>query len=150
MSKLIVKSQISIHAPASKVWDVLVNPQQTKKYMFGCEALSDWKPGSELIWKGQWEGKDMVFVKGHVVKIEPGKFLEYTTFDPNNPAIQDIPQNYVAVTYTLTEKKGETLLEVTQGDFSTVADGDRRYKETYNNGEGWNPVLVQVKQIAES
>lgn len=56
---LIITNSITINAPAEKVWDALVNPEQTKKYMFGCEAVSDWKPGSELLWKGNYEGNDM-------------------------------------------------------------------------------------------
>ncbi len=70
---LFIKNTITINAPASKVWDALVNPEQTKEYMFGCEALSDWKAGSPLLWKGNYEGKEMVFVKGNIVKIHPGK-----------------------------------------------------------------------------
>ena len=147
---LIVRSQITIAAPAPKVWDALVNPEQTAKYMFGCAALSDWKVGSPLIWKGNFNGVELVAVKGTIVDIRPGKFLAYTTIDPNNPAVPDIPENYVTVTYTLTETKGQTLLEVTQGDFAHVAEGEKRYKETYNNGEGWNPILVQIKKLAES
>jgi uncharacterized protein YndB with AHSA1/START domain len=146
---LIVRNNISIKAPSAKVWDALVNPAQTKKYMFGCEALSDWKEGDQLLWQGQHEGKDMVYVKGEIVRIVPGKFLAYTTIDPNNTSIADLPENYVVVTYSLTEKDGGTLLEVTQGDFSMVADGEKRYKETYNNGEGWNPVLVEIKKLVE-
>ena len=26
----------------------------------------------------------------------------------------------------------------------------KRYKDTYNNGEGWNPLLTQIKEVAES
>jgi hypothetical protein len=75
--------------------------------------------------------------------------LAYTTFDPNS-TLEDIPENYVTVTYTLTPKGNQTLLEVTQGDFAHVADGERRYTETYNNGEGWTPILVQIKKLVES
>jgi uncharacterized protein YndB with AHSA1/START domain len=76
---LIIKNSITINAPAATVWDALVNPEQTKQYMFGCETVSDWKPGSELLWKGTYEGKEMVFVKGEIIAIQPEKFLEYTT-----------------------------------------------------------------------
>ncbi len=145
---LIVKNNITIDASAEKVWDVLTNPEQTKKYMFGCETVSDWNAGSTLLWKGNYEGKEMIFVKGNIVKIEPGSFLAYTVIDPNS-TVEDIPENYLSVTYQLTNENGQTLLTVTQGDYATVADGERRYEETYNNGEGWNPILIQIKQIAE-
>jgi uncharacterized protein YndB with AHSA1/START domain len=147
---LIITNQITIHAPAEKVWDALVNPEQTKKYMFGCEALSDWQAGSTLLWKGVYEGKEMVFVKGHIVSIEPGKLLSYTVIDPLNPDIPDIPENYLTVTYTLVEEGGQTLFTVTQGDYATVAEGEKRYKDSYNDGAGWMPLLEQIKLLVET
>ena len=145
---LIVKNSITINAPAATVWDALTNPIQTKKYMFGCETVSDWKQGSSLEWKGEYEGKEMVFVKGHIVDIKPGKFLAYTTIDPNS-AIDDVSENYLTVTYDLTTENGQTVLTVTQGDYNKVAEGERRYQEAYNSGEGWNPILVQIKELVE-
>jgi uncharacterized protein YndB with AHSA1/START domain len=146
---LFIKNSIVIDAPASQVWDALVNPEKTKKYMFGCETVSDWKKGSSLLWKGNYEGKEMIFVKGDIVEIQHGKLLKYTTIDPNS-TIDDISENYLTVTYELSEEKGKTLFTVTQGDYSIVAEGERRYEEAYNNGEGWNPVLVEIKKLVES
>jgi len=144
-----IKNAITIKAQASKVWDALVNPEQTKKYMFGCETVSDWKPKSSLDWKANYEGKDMVFVKGHIVSIEPEKLLVYSVFDPNS-RMEDISQNYLTVTYELDEDNEKTVLNVTQGDYSKVAEGEKRYTEAYNDGEGWNPILVAIKNIAEA
>ena len=148
MSSLIVKNTITINAPASKVWDALVNPQQTKKYMFGCETVSDWKPGSPLLWRGVFDGKELVAVKGTVVSIQPGKYLEYTTIDPNNPNIEDVAENYLHVTYDLKPVNGNTELTVTQGDYATVADGQNRYNDTIAGG-GWQSVLDQIKKLVE-
>ena len=145
---LFVKNSIVINASTSKVWDALVNPEQTKKYMFGCETVSDWKVGSPLLWRGEYEGKEMVFVKGTIVDIKPGKLLAYTTIDPNS-TIDDISENYLTVTYDLIVENGQTLFTVTQGDYSKVAEGERRYTEAYNNGDGWNPILVQIKKLVE-
>jgi len=147
--QLIVKNSIAINAPAAKVWDALINPEKTKEYMFGCETVSDWNVGSELLWRGQYEGKEMVFVKGEIVEIEPEKMLVYTTIDPNSD-IEDTPENYVSVTYELVPQDGQTVLNVSQGDFSTVANGESRYKDAYNNGEGWNPILVEIKKLVEN
>jgi uncharacterized protein YndB with AHSA1/START domain len=147
-TQLHVRNSILINAPMYKVWDVLTNPAQTKKYMFGCEAISDWQRGSSLLWTAQLEGKEMVFVKGEIVDIEPGSYVAYTTIDPNSE-IEDVPENYLTVTYKLSEADGHTMLNVTQGDYSKVADGERRYIEAFNNGEGWNPILKEIKKIAE-
>ena len=145
---LIVKSVITINAPASKVWNALTNPAETKRYMFGCEALSDWKEGSPLLWKGNFNGVELVAVKGTVKKIQPGKYLEYTTIDPNNPNMPDIPENYLTVTYDLSEEDGVTTFTATQGDYNTVAEGDKRYKETVDGG-GWTPILELIKKQVE-
>jgi len=146
---LIIQNEITIHAPAQRVWDALVNPEQTKQYMFGCEALSDWNVGSPLLWKGEHEGKEIIWVKGEILDIEPGKFLRYTTIDPHSD-IDDISENYLEVTYDLIPQGENILLKVTQGDYSTVAEGERRYQDSYNNGEGWNPILVEIKKLVEA
>ncbi|MBK6571289.1 MAG: SRPBCC domain-containing protein [Saprospiraceae bacterium] len=146
----IIKNTIQIIATPSKVWDALVNPEKTKKYMFGCETVSDWKVGSSLLWKGEYDGQSIVFVKGNIIAIDPEKFLAYTVIDPNNNEIPDLPENYLTVTYSLTQEDHHTTLTVTQGDYSKVAEGEKRYQESYNNGEGWNPILVQIKNLVES
>jgi uncharacterized protein YndB with AHSA1/START domain len=146
--KLFVENTIEINAPASKVWDFLTRPELTKLYMFGCETVSEWKKGSPLLWKGQQDGKDIIFVKGDIVDIQPGKRLVYTTIDPHSK-IDDVSENYLTVTYELSEKNGKTIFHVKQGDYSQVAEGERRYNEASNGGEGWNPILVEIKKLAE-
>ena len=148
-SPLVVQNTITINASMEKVWDVLTNPEQTKKYMFGCETVSDWQPGSSLEWKGTYEGQDMVFVKGSIVEIDPPRLLVYTTIDPNG-SVEDKPENYLTVTYQLTDKDRQTALTVTQGDYSTVADGEKRYADAYNGGLGWSPILEEIKKLCES
>ena len=145
---LIIKNSITINATPARVWDALINPEQTKKYMFGCKTVSDWKPGSSLLWKGNYEGKEMVFVKGSIVNIEPEKLLVYTTIDPNSE-IPDIPENYLTVTYTLSLQNKKTVLTVTQGDYATVGDGERRFHESTQDG-GWNPILIEIKKLLET
>ncbi|HEX5169017.1 MAG TPA: SRPBCC domain-containing protein [Cyclobacteriaceae bacterium] len=147
-TELVIRNSIKIKASPAKVWNALVNPEETRKYMFGCEAVSDWKLGSPLIWKGSYEGKDMIFVKGKIVGLQPEKFLAYTAIDPNS-SVPDIPENYLTVTYTLTEEGEQTLLSVTQGDYATVADGEKRYNDSNGGGEGWNPILLEIKKLVE-
>ena len=148
MKILEIKNTITIHAPLEKIWDALVNPEQTKQYMFGCETVSDWKVGSTLNWQASYEGKNTVFVTGKIVSIVPNKKLVYTTFDPNS-TMEDIPENHLTVTYDLAIENQQTIFTVTQGNYATVAEGERRYKEAYNNGKGWNPILVEVKKLVE-
>jgi uncharacterized protein YndB with AHSA1/START domain len=122
--------------------------KQTKQYMFGCETVSDWKPGSALLWRGSYEGKEMVFVKGIILQIEQPKLLKYTVIDPNS-GMPDIPENYLNVTYNLSTQNGQTILTVAQDGFETAADGENRYQDVYNKGEGWNPILLLIKKQVE-
>ncbi len=149
MDKLVVKNNITINAPAAKVWDALVNPEQTKKYMFGCKTISDWKPGNPLLWRGSYEGKEMDFVTGKIIEIKPNSLLKYTVIDPN-ASYPDIPENHLNVSYELSEQDGKTTLTVTQDGFEDAAEGEKRYKDVYNNGEGWNPILTEIKKLVEA
>ncbi len=142
--KMITTDSITINASPARVWDVLVNPAMTRKYMFDCEALSNWQPGSRLEWKGAADGK--VYVKGNIVEIEKDKLLRYTVFDPNGD-LDDVPSNYLTVTYNLSRQDGHgTLLQVSQGDFAKVQNGQQRYQDTLN---GWGTVLNKIKELAE-
>ncbi|ELR71604.1 hypothetical protein C900_02519 [Fulvivirga imtechensis AK7] len=146
-NELIVKGEIIIDAEPGKVWNTLTSPERTKQYMFGCEVLSDWKVGSPVLWKGVFDGKEIVAVKGEVKAIEPCQYLAYTTIDPNAD-IEDIPENYTTVTYRLTSENGNTRLNITQGDFAKVANGEKRYQDTQSEG-GWDGILKEIKKVAE-
>jgi uncharacterized protein YndB with AHSA1/START domain len=148
MKELIVKNSISINAEAAKVWNVLTQPEQTKKYMFGCETVCDWKQGSPLLWKGTYEGSEIIFVKGYILEIVHNRFLKYSVIDPN-ASYPDLPENYLSVEYKLEPKNGATLLTVIQDGFEDAAEGEKRFREAYNDGEGWNPILIQIKKVAE-
>jgi len=145
--ELTIDGEIIIDAPVAKVWDALTKPEWTRQYMFGCDVISDWKPGSPVLWKGSWEGNDMIFVKGFAVNVQPGKLIQYTVFDPNS-SLKDIPENYLTVTYILSNEDGHTKLVVSQGDFSKVGEGERRYKESMDGG-GWDNLLPKIKEVIE-
>ncbi len=148
MTPLLIKNTITINVPVSKVWDALINSEQTKKYMFGCEVVSDWKAGSPLLWNGTYKGKEIVFVKGTILELIPEKILKYTTFDPNI-TILDVTQNYLRLKYELETINEQNIFTVTQGDYNKVAEGEKRYKESYNNGQGWDSILVEIKKLIE-
>lgn len=148
MEELYVRNNIKINASLEKVWDVLTKPEYTKQYMFNCEPITDWIVGSDLLWEGTYEGKTMVFVKGKIIEINPPQKLVYSTIDPNS-SMEDKPENYLFVNYELEKDDNGTLLKVSQGDYSKVFDGENRYKHSYNNGEGWMPILNLIKDLAE-
>lgn len=145
MSELVIRKTVEIDAPVSTVWKVLTDNDLIQQYMFGCYAETDWLPGSPLLWKGAADGK--LYVKGHVVAIEAPHRLEYTVIDPNSD-IEDIPANYLKMTYDLKEDgEGSMVLEIAQGDFATVANGQKRYEDVM---AGDDHLMQAIKKLAEA
>ncbi len=143
--ELTVRKKIRINAPVLKVWEALIKPEWTKKYMFGCEAISDWEQGSKIVFSDFIDGKPRVQVKGTIVDIEPPKRLSYTCFGPL-AGVRDIPSNYTIVTYELAPQDDQTQLEVTQGDFSAGDVPEQRY---YDADRGWEFALNKMKEMLE-
>ena len=147
MEKLFVHKTIEINAPASKVWDALTRREYTDQWALeftgGTEfhIQSDWKLGSPVLWKGQ-DGS--VIVQGNVTALEPQKLLRFTVFDVRGEKPSVTEED--GITYALTEQNGKTLLRISQGDFSTMAEGEK-----YRNlsAEIWDRVLLKVKELAE-
>jgi uncharacterized protein YndB with AHSA1/START domain len=145
MPELLMRKNIEVDAPVEILWKVLTDSEFIRQYMFGCNAETDWKPGSALLWRGAADG--VVYVKGNIVSIEAPYRLVYTVFDPNSK-IADTPSNYLTMTYDL-KKRGDraSSLEIIQGDFAAVANGQKRYEDS-NDGD--NSLLVSIKNLAEA
>ena len=144
-----VRNSISIKADPKEVWDWLVNTMKTKLYMFGCEAVSTWEIGSQLDWQMVHAGESLIPVTGFVKEIEPFHRLVYTVIDPF-AAYENIPENQLNVIYEIQETEGGSIFSVTQNGFETVADGESRYKDVSNGGDGWNPILNKIKEQIEA
>lgn len=136
-----------IKANREKVWEALTNPDKIEQYMFGSRTDSNWHPGNDVNFYISKEGKNITVVKGKVIKADKPVYLEHTLF-PAITEMKDIPENYLYIIYEIKkDKDGETLLTITQGDFSKVEQGKERYDETV---KGWETVLPKLKEIAES
>src|SRR5690242_4971014 len=119
---MLAKAYTTINAPPAKVWDALVTPATIKKYMFGTDVTSDWKEGSKITWKGEWEGKSYED-HGKILQLKPGKKIQYSHFSPLTGK-PDIPENYHTVTVELSPKGNQTDVHLTQDNNAT--DEERR------------------------
>ncbi len=139
--ELSLKIATTIHAPLSTVWDALTNPEQIKKYLFGTEAISDWKVGSPLIFQGEWEGKSYID-KAVILELEENKKLKYNYWSSFS-GTEDIPENYANVTYEIEWKGDHTVLTVQQ-------DGIKTQEKKEHSEKTWQAMFETLKTILET
>ncbi len=139
-SNITGKASIEILAPVSKVWKALITPEIIKQYFFGTEAVSEWKVGSPLIFKGEWQGKKYED-KATILDMIPGKLFKYSYWSSMS-GIEDRPENYVNVSYELENNDDSTRLTITQENIP-----DEKMKE--HSEQNWHKVLTALKKLLE-
>jgi uncharacterized protein YndB with AHSA1/START domain len=137
----VAETRITIHAPVEAVWRALTDPALVKQYMYGTNLETDWKVGSPITWKGEWEGKPYED-KGKVLAVEPRKLLKVTHWSPMGGS-EDKPENYHTVIYELAERDGETVLTLKQDNNPTQEAADTMAEKN------WGPVLEGIRKVAE-
>lgn len=137
---LIANAQALVDASVDKVWDAFTNPETIKKYMFGTTVSSDWKNGSDITWKGRWNGKAYED-KGEIIEIKPKTYLQYTHFSPL-AGVPDVPENYHTVTVKLTPKNGSTIVLLSQ-------DNNKTEEARQHSEDNWTMMLTELKKLLE-
>lgn len=134
-------SIVKINAPLQKVWDILTKPEHVKQWQYGSELTTDWKPGSDIRFKTEWQGK--IFEQwGKVLEVRQNESIKYSLFAPR-PGLEDKPENYFEMNYLLTTDNGKTKLEIIQIDNRPGAVQEKPQGEE-------NPILQGLKQLAEA
>ena len=137
---LIVKVNITLNVDSAKVWDALTNPVLIKQYLFGTETECDWKVGSPIYFRGEWQGKKYED-KGTILAINPGKLLKYSYWSSMS-GTPDVPENYANVIFELSSHGNTTVLTLTQ-------DGSKTEESKKHSEENWGSVLDGLKKIVE-
>ena len=139
-SNITAKAKTKIIAPVDKIWDALTKPELIKQYFFGTQTTTTWEKGSPISFDGKWEGKSY-HDKGTVLDFQKNKLIKYSYWSSMS-GIEDKPENYVIVTYELSENNGRTLLTITQENIP-----DEKMKA--HSEENWNKVLADLKNLLE-
>lgn len=132
-------SSIEINATAEKVWDFLTEPDLVKLWQYGSEIYTDWKTGSSIRFKSEWEGKTYE-QWGNIIEVEPYSLIKYTLFAPS-AGVEDKPENYFTMTYQLSENKGITTLKIIKEDNRLQVNSDDKSEE--------DSVLTDLKNLVE-
>ena len=138
---LIVSKSIIINASSEKVWHALITPDIIKEYLFGTETITDWKVGSDIVFQGEYQGhkyKD----KGIVVENVLHQTISYKYWSGFS-GLEDKPENYSLVTYTLHSKDNKTT------EFTWAQKGFSN-EDGYNHSKsGMDEFLKKIKEVIE-
>jgi uncharacterized protein YndB with AHSA1/START domain len=137
----IARAEVKIFAPSKKVWEALVNSEIIRQYMFNTSAVSDWKQGSSITWKGEWQGKPYED-RGVILRLEPERLLSYSHFSPLS-GLPDTPENYHTITIELSGESRFTQVSLSQDNNLTEQARD-------HSGRNWEIVLAGLKKVVES
>jgi uncharacterized protein YndB with AHSA1/START domain len=137
---LIARSSTTINAPSERVWDALVNPGAIKQYMFGTDVVSDWREGSPIVWRGEWQGQAYED-KGVILQVKPGRTIQYSHFSPLS-GLPDEPENYHTVTVELSADRDQTHVSLAQ-------DNNASEEERAHSEKNWEMMLAALKEFVE-
>lgn len=135
-ANLVSRASRTMPSSRAEVWEALVSPEAIKQYMFGTEAVSDWREGSPIEWKGQWEGKPYAD-KGTLLKAEPGRILRYSHYSPLS-GMPDLPENRHTVTWELKDAERGTEVVLTQ-------DNNKTEEARLHSEKNWEKMLAALE-----
>lgn len=138
-TKTIVKT-VEINAPSAKVWDVLFEPENLKKWAAafypGTYAESTWEHGAIV----KWFGGGQMGAKGRVEEVSTGSLMVVRYWDDPNADETKPLDNYIE-RYELVESGGKTELKITSGPLPI------EYVEKHV--PMWDKALELIKGLAE-
>ncbi|TAK68169.1 MAG: SRPBCC domain-containing protein [Actinomycetota bacterium] len=136
----VATAEVTINAPASRVWEALTDPDLIARYMFGARVQTDWQPGHPITWSGQYEGKPYQD-KGTVLDVVAPTKLEVTHYSPLS-GLPDIPDHYHHVAYHLAEAGDRTTVTLRQ-------DGNDSAAAAAHSQQMWQAMLDGMKGVVE-
>jgi uncharacterized protein YndB with AHSA1/START domain len=141
MANHVATATVEIEASPARVWTALTDPTEIEKYMFGSHVVTDWKPGSSIVWEGEYEGKRYED-KGEIVEIKPARRLKLTHFSPLSGQ-EDVPENYHTLTYELEAAGPKTRVALSQDNNETAEAAE-------HSKENWEKMLSALKEVVET
>lgn len=126
-----------INAPKEKVWDALTNPDIIKQYFFGTELITTWEIGSEIIFQGAWEGQSYRD-KGTILEYIKDEKLAYSYLS-NWSGKEDLPENYLWVSYEVKEINRDTELTIYQTNYDE--------EKAQHSEASWASIIDGMKSV---
>jgi hypothetical protein len=110
-------------------------------WLFGTTAITDWKPGSPILFTGNWNGSNYTD-KGTILQCDVEKILKYDYWSGFS-GLPDTPENYSILTFEILAAGNSTTLTLRQTNFAT----ESMYEHSDKN---WDATLATLKQVIEN
>jgi len=133
---------IDIQAPRNLVWRALTEPALVKQYFFGTNLDTTWAVGSDVFFRGEWQGKKYED-RGTVLTFTPEKSLSYNYWSAFS-GHEDKPELRHIIRFDLDDAAGGGVrLKLDQSNVDTQEHADHAAKN-------WQGVLAELKKFAEA
>jgi uncharacterized protein YndB with AHSA1/START domain len=134
------RASIRIDADRAAVWRALTDPEAISRFMFGTTVETDWREGSPIVYRGEWEGSPYED-RGTLLEVVPDDRLVSTYYSPLSGK-PDVPENYQKVSYLLSTEGDGTLVTVTQDGCADAAEAERM-------SGNWGAMLESLRSVVE-
>ncbi len=138
---LTVSETIVVNATPEKAWKALTDPALIKKYLYGTNTQTDWKPGSDIVFEGEYNGQKYRD-HGKILENETHRKISYSYWSGFS-GLEDKPENYARVGYKLKDlDKGTCELTWSQSGFANE-EGQK------HSQSGMKEFLKSLKEVIE-
>jgi uncharacterized protein YndB with AHSA1/START domain/DNA-binding transcriptional ArsR family regulator len=128
--------EVYIAATPERVWRAITESEFTRQYYYGNEVVSDWTPGSDLIYRDPDDGTESI--RCEVLEADPPNRLVHSF---HFPGTEEAPSR---VTWTIEPRGEASLLTLTHDEFAGETS-------TYRSvAHGWVPILSGLKTLLET
>jgi len=141
MNSFTIKKEIFIKAHVNLVFDMLTNSEEIIKYFPLKEVISDWKVGSEVLYKGEVEQNK--FTDYGIIEIISRPYEYKYSYWSDNHGTERTPENYLSISYKLSKIESGTIL--------TLEHENLRSKEMFQMMDEtvWDFLLNNLKNHVE-
>jgi len=142
MDSFSIEKEIIINSSPEDVFEMLTNSDEIIKYYPLNEVISEWKVGSEVLYKG--EVNNNKFTDYGVINVISRPIQYMYTYWSDNHGTENTPENQITISYNLTNIENGTKLELTQTNL--------RSKELFEmmNLTVWPYLLNSMKTYIEN
>lgn len=135
-----ISVSILVAAPRPVVWSALTVPDLVEKYFFGSRLSTDWRVGSPITFRGEWNGQ-VYEDRGTVLEFDPPRTLTFNYWSSFSGS-EDTLERRQIIRYDVAEETGGVRITVSQSNI----DSEERANDSAKN---WQVVLDGLKKVVE-